>query len=265
MKIGIIGCGNMASVTTQGIHRHNKNIQFKTFDLNQEQSQKLAKDLNGEVAEGLKDVVNVDYLMICCKPQHFDGLAKDLVDVGLEKQIFVSIMASIPIEKIQSQLNIKKVIRLMPSMPMKKDLGIALHVSSNDLSNIERDDYVNLFKGCSEVYKMETQEQFDKMTVISSSGPAFVYYLISSFEEVLKKWDFNSDQASQIVNQLFLGSTMTAKDSDEPIQKLIDKVTSHKGITIEGINSFQKDDLKEIVHNATSAAQKRSIEIATGL
>lgn len=262
MKIGLIGCGNMASVTALGIHRHNNNVDFVTYDLDPEKSQALAKELEGTSVTTLEELVGVDYLFICCKPQHFVGLSKELKALNLSHVIIVSIMASINISRIADLLKTEKIIRLMPSMPMHQDLGIALTVVSNEIDQNQRILFESLLEGCSKVVPLNDEKKYDQLTVISSSGPAFVYYLISSFERVLSDLGFEKELSSDVVSQLFLGASTMAKNSKEPIDQLISKVTSAKGITIEGINSFTENGLDQLIVKGVNQALDRSEELA---
>lgn len=262
MKIGLIGCGNMASVTATGINRHNNNVDFVTYDLDPKKSQALAKELEGRSVATLQELFGVDYLFICCKPQHFVGLSKELKALNLSHTTIVSIMASINISRISDLLNTKKIIRLMPSMPMQQDLGISLTVVSNVVDRNQRTLFESLLQGCSKVVPLNDEKKYDQLTVISSSGPAFVYYLISSFERVLSDLGFERELSSDIVSQLFLGASTMAKKSEEPTDQLISKVTSAKGITIEGINSFKQNGLDQLIVKGVNQALNRSEELA---
>ena len=243
MKIAFLGCGNMASAVAEGIKRHYQSAKILTYTPSKTKAEALAKKVDGQVYESLQCVEEADFTVIGCKPYQFNELSASLKEFDLSKTCFVSIMAGVELNSIEKKLGTDRVIRLMPSMAMQNDEGISL------------------IKGSSFVYEAESEDQFDKLTVITASGPAFVYYLIQSFYHKLKDWGLDEAMAKKLSTKVFSGATTALSLSEDTIDDHISKVTSKKGMTIEGLNSFSENEVAQKISEGLEQAFKRSQEI----
>lgn len=265
MKIGVIGCGNMASAVVHGIHKHNKEVKFITYTPSFTRAKQLADEVNGTPIKELSDIIEADTIIIGCKPQQFSELASHLKDIDLTKKHILSIMAAVTVEQISEKLNTPYVTRLMPSLPMRYDEGISLLYYSQSVLDGQKEKIETIISGCSSVYTQKTQKQFDEVTTISASGPAYVYYFTKTFADILEnELEVSAKDAKSMAIALFKGSSISMDKSDESLQEQIDRVTSKKGVTIEGVNSFKNSDTYEIFKKGVFAAIKRSEEITKG-
>lgn len=261
MRIGVIGCGNMASAVVIGIHKSNPELEFLTYTPSQVRAKNLAQEVKGAVVSSLQDFEKVDYLMIACKPQQFSSLAKELEGLDLSKLTLVSIMAAVPIEKIQTALKSKNVIRLMPSMPMQVEEGISLLLASDGLQKEKMADFSELLKGSSVIFECKSETEFNQLTVLTASGPAYVYYLAEIFEKQLLDWGVDKDAAKQLAIQLFKGSSLFMEASTLSLNDQIAQVTSKKGVTIEAIDLFRSSSIGQNIKTGVERAFQRSLEI----
>lgn len=261
MRIGVIGCGNMASAVVLGIHASHPEVEFLTYTPSQVRAKNLAQKVKGAVVSSLHDFESVDYLIIACKPQQFSSLTKDLEGVDLSKVVLVSIMAAVPTEKIQVAMKNKKVLRLMPSMPMEVGEGISLVYGADDLEEKQMTDFSSLLQGSSMVYACKTEKEFNQLTVLTASGPAYVYYLAEIFEKQLLDWGVDKDVSKQLAVQLFKGSSLFMEKSKLSLNDQIAQVTSKKGVTIEAIDLFRSSSIGQNIKTGVERAFKRSLEI----
>lgn len=262
MRIGVIGCGNMAQAVVKGIYKHNKYVHFMTYTPTRKRAVELALEVQGEVVANLSEMKNIDYLFICCKPQQFDSLAKDLKDIDLSHVTIVSIMAAISVESIQEKLNANQVIRLIPSIPMAFDKGISLVFHSSDINKGIKTQFDNLLKGSSLVHEVRTEDEMEKLTIITSSGPAFVFYFMEAFEKIIKDWNLELSESKELISKLFEGAAQTYLQSHLSSEKLISNVTSKGGVTIETIKQLKENDVQESIFTGVNRSLLRSKEIS---
>ena len=71
--------------------------------------------------------------------------------------------------------------------------------------------------------------------------------------------------ATQLTLQTALGAARLALDSDVDVAELRRRVTSPNGTTEQAIQSFEADNLRQIVDRAMAACTRRSIELAREL
>ncbi len=264
-KVAVIGCGNMASAVVRSLDKSDiadEQFEFYTYTPSKTKAVKLAQEVNGSVLESLKDIEKCDYIMIACKPQQFNDLANNLEGIDLSSKVIISIMAGISLAQISSTLSTSKIIRLMPSIPMESGEGICLLKFSSKVSREDSEFLKNALKDSSSVFIIEDEKLFDRVTVISASGPAYIYYFMSAMEKSLVSWGMKEEDCRPLVAQLFRGSAKNALDkSSFDLELLIDKVTSKKGVTIEAIDSFREDEVEKSIQLGLFKAVQRSEQI----
>jgi|TARA_Y100000748_G_C15446130_1_gene469078 pyrroline-5-carboxylate reductase len=262
-KIGVIGCGNMASAVVEGIYSKNQNIEFLTYTPSYTRAEALASKVKGTAVKEIKALAEADTLLIGCKPQQFLEVAKLLREsFELKDKYILSILAATSVEIHQQELGCTKVTRIMPSLPIEFNEGISLIYHSPEVEVSLKEKVNSLLTSASKVYEMKTQEEFNKVTVVSASGPAYIYYITSLFAKALEKWNIDGQTAREMSVQLLRGSTtvMEQKTKDS-LDELVDKVTSKKGVTIEAVNTLKDQQIDKILFQALDNAYLRSQEI----
>lgn len=265
--IGVIGCGNMASAIVKGIHSKFKGVKFLTYTPSFTRAEALASDVRGQAVRTLKELNDCHTLLIACKPQQFNDLAQNLKnEVDLNGKLIISVMAAISTDTISQKLGTDIICRVMPNTPALVGQGVSLLFYSDKVNDNQKASVEAYFSSCSKVHELESEELFDKVTVVTGSGPAYVFYFAKTMVDSLISWGIEETEARKMVTQLFNGSVQLMQDrEDKGLGELIDEVTSKKGVTIEAINCFKNEGLEAITHRALNAAYKRSLEIKAEL
>lgn len=261
--IGVLGCGNMASAIVKGIHSKFTDIKFLTYTPSFTRAHDLAFKVNGTAVKKLSELDECKILIIGCKPQQFQELATSLrSEINLENKIIISIMAAVSTSSIKKQLGISAICRVMPNTPALINEGVSLIYHAEEVTSDDKKRVESYFSACSQVHVLETEELFDKVTVVTGSGPAYVYYFAKTMVDSLESWGVNGKEAREMVTQLFIGAASLMNErKDKTLGELIDEVTSKGGVTIEAINTFKENNLNEITDKALDAAYKRSLEL----
>jgi len=111
------------------------------------------------------------------------------------------------------------------------------------------------------VYRCENEEQFNLLTVISGSGPAYIFEFAHSYIKLAEQMGMNKNDARKMINQLFFGSAKLMNETEKDLGDMIDAVTSKGGVTIEAINTFREEKLDLIIQKSVSKASQRSEQI----
>ena len=264
MNIGVLGCGNMASAVVLNMHKKFKEIKFFTYTPSYIRAKNLADATNSYALRSLEEFKDIDYWILGCKPQQLNELAKALGD-RLKNQKIVSMLAATNSSKIESLFDTKEVIRIMPNTPVKLGRGITLVYSSNYVSKDFKEIVLKHNQSGSKVYFMNTEEELDRLTVITGSGPAYIFYLAQTLERKLQSMNVNDEIARDLINNLFQGSSELMATDKTKISVLVDQVTSKGGVTIEAINVYKQSNLMDITSKAIDAALIRTDQIAQDL
>ncbi len=94
----------------------------------------------------------------------------------------------------------------MPNMPALIRNGVTCLVSSNNLSNNNKNKINKLFLTVGKTVWLKNENQIDKATAVSGSGPGYIFALINSFEKAAQKLGFSKNQSRELVITTILGS-----------------------------------------------------------
>ena len=267
MRIGVLGCGNMASAVAEGIRNSGIDVEwdFVTYTPSHTRAVSLAAVLKGRAITSLGELGSTDMVIVGCKPHQFPSLAEEMGRWGVSPGVVVSLMAVVPMDRIQAALKWDKVVRLMPSLPMGQGEGISLLCYDPSVGKSTREFLAKALGKCSKVFEPDSEELLDRLTVVTASGPAYVYYLARAFEEILNEWQGDNMLSRQLSIQLFKGASAAMEGArGESLEELIRGVTSEKGVTARALESFRRDNLKGVLRKGVERAWDRLVEIREG-
>jgi pyrroline-5-carboxylate reductase len=264
MKVLVIGAGNMGLTYAEGMATSpllNKH-KLKIFDIDPKKIESLREGSQFDVYDNLEDVLpTADIVFLGVKPYHSDDLFEQMKPMLKDQQIFVSLMAGVTIETIQSKLNAKKVIRTMPNLPAQVGKGVTSYTESPEVSRVELLMVRNLLDTTGTAIHVDNQNFIDASTGISGSGPAYVFYFMQSMLEAAQKMGFSVFDSKVLVSSTFEGAIELFNQSDLTPDRWIEKVASKGGTTRAAIDSMEDNNIKELIQDAAYAAFDRAVEL----
>ena len=148
MKITIIGCGNMGLIYARAFLKYNivSKGDLLLAEKNETRKQELIKLDVGEVTV-VNDpkIANSDIVIIAVKPQDLAELASELKQILEPAKCIISIMAGMKIQRIETLLNNRNIIRAMPNSPAELGMGMTGFTASKSLS-LEQFRFVNFLQ-----------------------------------------------------------------------------------------------------------------------
>ncbi len=241
MKVGFFGFGKMGRAIGAALEAQYPNIEMFIYTPSGSSSvEEMPNDL--------------DYYFLAFKPQsladfHFHFLPGHKI---------ISLLAGVSLDKLITKFTVTKIMRFMPNTPCLYQQGAGLLFYSEYFEKKERDDVEKLLSATGKVFLMENEDQLDRVTGFSGSGPGLIFELARIFEEELNKLTDNKLPARDIIAQTFLGaSTLMSLDSRD-FSELRDEVTSKKGVTFEALEVFKNQNLQSIFQQAFLAAYRRT-------
>ena len=255
-KLGFVGSGNMAQAIVQGVL--SSDMLAKSDIIMSNTSGHSPIDGVECTADNGYVAANSEYLVLAVKPQVFKSIACELRPV--KAAAVVSIMAGLKSEVVASALGIcGNIIRVMPNTPSKVGMG-ATAIAENHCSSESNAFCRKMFQSVgSTVYVPE--EDFDAVTCVSGSGPAYVFYFIKAMTEGGIANGLSPDTAKSLTLATVAGACRLAENSDDSLDTLIDKVCSKGGTTIQAIDTFRSANMDKIVIEGMTACRKRSEEL----
>lgn len=259
---GFIGCGNMGSALCRAVSKKYNKEDIAVFDRHPEKLDAL-KDV-ATISNSANEVaLKSKFLFIGVKPQGyentFNAIKEDLKNN--KDVIIVSMAAGVSISGVEKYADGNfPVIRIMPNTPCQIGTGIILYTCNDKVSNEDKETFVSALNGAGLVDEID-EDKIDVASCISGCGPAFVYMYIDALKQSAIKLGLSEEKAHLYAIKTVEGSAMNAYSTGKPLGELIKAVCSPGGTTIEGVKSFENNDLYGITEKAISASYKRTLEL----
>lgn len=257
-KIGIIGCGNMATAIWEGIldAKLAKGGEIIVSDIDADKL-RYAKSKGLCVTHSNREIT-ADYIMFAVKPQTFAEVAETVVIP--KESIIISIMAGITIEKIKKYTNAEKIVRVMPNTPCMIKKGVSA-LTFDNVCDKDKKYIFSLFSSIGDALEL-SESKFDAVTALSGSGPAYIYVFLEGLIKGGLEGGLTLEESKRLAIATVQGASEMFKQTDTLISELINAVCSKGGTTIEAIKIFDKYKLIDIIAEGIAAARMRSEELS---
>ncbi|WP_017732664.1 pyrroline-5-carboxylate reductase [Nafulsella turpanensis] len=264
MKVLMIGAGNMGLTYAEGmaksefLNRH----KLMVYDNSPEKILSLIKIPHFDEYENIEDCLPIaDMVFIAVKPYHCEELFNNIKHLVNQEQIFISLMAGVTIEKIQSLLGVKKVVRTMPNLPAQVGKGVTSYTEAKEVTRVELAMVRNLLDTTGVSLLVKDENFIDASTGISGSGPAYVFYFMQSMMEAAQKMGFSEKDSKTLVSQTFEGAVELFNQNDLSPKTWMNRVASKGGTTRAALDSMDDNNVKELIKEAAFAAFNRAVEL----
>lgn len=243
MKLAIIGAGNLGLAIAKGILHTNGATTMYLTKRNIAEIKDFEKYGNVTVTtDNAEAVKNSDILIFAVQPGHFEAILQDVKDLLTEKHVVISTITGFSIEKMESIIGADKyIIRSMPNTAISVGKSMTC-LCSNDLGKKRIDLAKAIFNRMG--HSMEIPEtQMQAATVICASGIAFWMRLIRATTQGAIQLGFDAKEAQELAMHTCNGAASLLIESGSHPEEEIDRVTTPKGCTIEGLNEMEHQGL----------------------
>lgn len=274
IKIGFIGCGNMAFAMIAGISKQNtkksSKLKYSIIASNPslDKLKKVKKDFNIEITQNNKKVAQVaDIIIIAVKPKFYKKVIKEISSYINPNTIIVSITIGYTISHLEdfftknTKNNKKiKIIRAMPNTPCMVSEGMSALCKNKNVSNKEFNIVCNIFQCFSKTAIIE-EDLFDSVVAVSGSAPAYVYMFIEALADGAVLQGMSRELAYKFASQTVLGSAKMVLETNTHPAILKDNVCSPAGSTIEAIKILEDNAFRGSIINAMEYCAEKSKKI----
>jgi pyrroline-5-carboxylate reductase len=259
-KVAVVGCGVMGSIFLDVLSQNKDLIKILALDHDSSRIVEHKKRFKGNVtvSTDIASAASCDVIILAVKPQDFENLS-----FKLTKDILViSIMAGVSIPTIQKKLGAQKIIRAMPNMAARVRKGFVGWTASTLVSTQEKQFAQQIFSTMGQEIYVNSDDDINKITAISGSGPAYIFYMISCFINSAVTLGIETNDAKKIVLNTIKGSLeMVHEDTDIPL--LIKSVASKGGTTEAALKEFKNLNVLKIWQRAIKEAYKKAKKLAS--
>lgn len=175
--------------------------------------------------------------------------------------LMVSVAAGKPLSFYENLLPDHGWVRAMPNLPVRYGQGVVGLLANDRARSDYPENLTTCFQGLGACYWMKTDEELDKLTAVSGSGPAYVFFLIETLAQAAESLGFDPTLALSLATQTFLGASVCVASSRESPATLLGQVTTPQGTTAAALAILESAQFKESMQGAVQAAFKRAGEM----
>ncbi|MBY0500622.1 MAG: pyrroline-5-carboxylate reductase [Alphaproteobacteria bacterium] len=202
-----------------------------------------------------------DVLVFAVKPFMLEEI---LPNYRSFKSLFISVIAGKPLKLYETLLSpTLPILRTMPNTPVAIHQGVIGLFANKNVTQSQKEIIDVCFQGLGYCSWVQNEEELDKITAISGSGPAYVFYMIESLAKGAESLGFDKTLALQLAYHTFVGASTYALQAKEDPHVLCQHVSSNpKGTTAAALDVIEAGNIRFVIEDAVKAAYNRAQEIA---
>lgn len=264
MRIGFIGCGNMATAMIKGMldSKIVSGSDITASAKSEKTKEKIRKELQIRCARDNASVVeSADVIFLAVKPQYYEEVIKEIKDAVNEEQIIVTIAPGKTLKWLTEKFGKDvKLIRTMPNTPAMVKEGM-LGLCKNELvTDKEMEQVCRLCESFGKA-KEVPEHLMDVVVGVSGSSPAYIFMFIEAMADAAVAEGMPRAQAYTFAAQSVLGSAKMVLETGMHPGALKDMVCSPGGTTIEAVSVLEQKGMRSAVIEAVRACIKKAGEM----
>lgn len=259
LKIALVGCGAMGAALLKGWLSLDHFETFWVITPHKESVDPFLEDLRVHWLTSPQDLPQTpDLIVFAVKP----FLLEEIIPLYQSfKTLILSVAAGKPLSFYETYFPDSPLFRVMPNLPVAFHAGV-VGLLANRLGYSHQATVDMCFQKLGLSLWVKSDEDIDKLTALSGSGPAYVFYFMEAIAKAAEALGFDEKTANLLALQTFIGTDLTALASQLPPTTLRQQVTSAKGTTAEALRVFEEGHLKQLITKAVLAAFERAKELA---
>jgi pyrroline-5-carboxylate reductase len=254
----IVGCGNMAGAMLDGWL--GAGLAPERFTVIDPARNGLPAGVRLLAAPPVND--RFDAVLLGVKPQLLAEIAPSMEALVGPGTVLVSILAGVELAVLEERFpRASGWLRVMPNLAAA--LGKSpMALASRGLDEGVQEQAEALLAPLGTPEWVDERE-FDLVTALAGSGPAFVYRFIDALAAAAADLGLPSDQARRLALATVDGAAALAAASPHEPGELARRVASPGGVTQAGLDALdQGDSLRALLERTLRAARDRSAEMA---
>ena len=260
MKLGFIGCGNMAKAILGGILKKQLVApqEIIASALHEETLQQASDTYGIQTTTSNLEAARADIIFLAVKPQFYETVIKEIRDTVKESQLIVSIAPGKSIQTITEWFGKPvKLIRTMLNTPAMVGEGVTAVCPAETVTEEELKEVLTLLESCG-IAEVMPERLVDAVVSVSGSSPAYVFMFIESLADGAVRDGIPRKQAYRLAAQSVLGSAKMVLETGKHPGELKDMVCSPGGTTIDAVKVLEQKGLRAAVMDAMEACAEKS-------
>ncbi len=265
-KIGVIGFGNIAkAIITPLLDKELINpkdiyclVNSRKSVENIRKNYKYDVNVFNSTSKDSNLIWDCEVKLLAIKPQHL-GEIKEIINSRTNKNLIVSILAGVSINKLQKKFPNHKCVRVVTNIPITVGKGLT-GISWDDKISEDQKNFIKaLFENSSKIYEF-AEEYLDIFLALTSSAPAIVALIIEALSDGGLSGGLQKKISEELVLEMILGTICLIKEKNLTTLEIKDMVTSPGGTTITALRVLEKKSVRSALIESIVSACNRSKE-----
>jgi len=260
MKIGFFGAGKMAEGILSAIADKSsvilaEKVPARAKELRRRYGVRMTDDLAAVVREA-------DLIFLAVRPQDVDAVAAVVRPLLLKRHTLVSIVAGKTLKKLRVAFGAKPgLVRVMPNLALRAKAGMCAICATPATAKKAVATVEKILGGAGATVVLK-EKDFDAVTALSGSGPAYFAYMEAAMVAGGVKLGLKPAVARLLAEQTMYGTAKFLRESGMELGPFIAGVCTKGGTTAAGMAKLDVPAFGRIVAETLAAAAARSRELA---
>ncbi len=167
-----------------------------------------------------------DVLFLCVRSKH----VKQLPALP-RNQLVISIMAGVSVATISQHLNTDNVVRCMPNAAIEVYQAMTPWMAASTVSQAQKDQVQAWLSSFGLAMEVQNEDHLNFLTALSGSSHGSIAYMQMAMVNAAVDHGIPSEQARQIVQQVFTGTSQYMQQHDRIPSDDVDLVIDYDGTT----------------------------------
>lgn len=261
MKLGFIGCGNMANAMMGGIVKNGvcapADIMVSNPSAGKLEKAKAAFGVQ-TTQENTAVVQFADVVVLAVKPQFYAEVIAEIKALVRPEQLMITIAPGKTLAWLAEQFGKPvRLIRTMPNTPALVGEGITAACPNEQVPQQMLDDALKILGSFGRV-EIIPERLMDAVVAVSGSSPAYVFLFIEAMADAAVAEGMPRAQAYTFAAQSVLGSAKMVLETGKHPGELKDMVCSPAGTTIEAVRVLEEKGFRSSVIEAMKACAEKA-------
>lgn len=262
MKIAILGAGNLGLSIARGLITNNSITKLYLTRRNVKSIATWGEYANTLVTDDNKKAVREsDIIILAVQPRQLGKLLSEIKELLHDNHVLISTITGYSIAKMEEVVGKDVyIIRSMPNTAISVGKSMTC-LCANEKGKDRLPVAEAIFNGLGTSIVIEEQHM-RAATVICASGIAFWMRLIRATTQGGVQLGFDAEEAMKMSMYTAMGAASLLIETGAHPEEEIDKVTTPRGCTIEGLNEMEHQGLSSSLIQGIVASFKKINEIA---
>jgi pyrroline-5-carboxylate reductase len=263
-SLAFLGAGNLASAIVRGLLAKGA---YAAADIactskSGGSAQKLAATTGIACEPDLTRLLTgADTVVVAFKPQSLAGADPRLAELTAGKLV-ISVLAGKKLARLaQSFPQARNIVRTLPNTPAAIGAAITPYCSLQPLAPADHT-IVEKLLGALGQHLPIGEEHMDAVTVVSGSGPAFLFEFVAALRDGGVAAGLPRETAHQLAVETALGAAKLLAHTGLEPDVLRDQVVSPNGTTFAGLQVMAARQFRDLMKEAVLAGARRSAELS---